>query len=120
MTHPDIIGPVDATKVPRYAEPITFARLPRMDQVGEPDIAIVGVPFDSGVSYRPGARFGPGHIRASTKLLRPYHAPLDVEPFGVQQVADAGDIAVNPFDLTEAIATIERKANELRSTGPSC
>jgi agmatinase len=117
MTHPDIIGPVDATKVPRYAEPTTFARLPRMDQVGEPDIAIVGVPFDSGVSYRSGARFGPGHIRASTKLLRPYHAPLDVEPFGVQQVADAGDIAVNPFDLTEAIATIEREANELRSTG---
>ena len=111
------VGQVDATKVPRYAEPTTFARLPRIDQAEEPDVAIVGVPFDSGVSYRPGARFGPGHIRASTKLLRPYHAPLDVEPFGVQQVADAGDLAVNPFDLTEAIATIERGADELRSRG---
>jgi agmatinase len=69
------------------------------------------------VSYRPGARFGPGHIRASTKLLRPYHAPLDVEPFDVQQVADAGDMAVNPFDLADAIATIERGADELRSRG---
>jgi agmatinase len=117
MTQPDIIGQVDATKVPRYAEPTTFARLPRLDQVEEPAIAIVGVPFDSGVSYRPGARFGPGHIRASTKLLRPYHAPLDVEPFDVQQVADAGDMAVNPFDLTDAIATIERGADELRSRG---
>jgi agmatinase len=117
MTQPDIVGQVDATKVPRYAEPTTFARLPRLDQVNEPAIAIVGVPFDSGVSYRPGARFGPGHIRASTKLLRPYHAPLDVEPFDVQQVADAGDLAVNPFDLTDAIATIERGADELRSRG---
>jgi agmatinase len=117
MTQPDIVGQVDATKVPRYAEPTTFARLPRLDQVNEPAIAIVGVPFDSGVSYRPGARFGPGHIRASTKLLRPYHAPLDVEPFDVQQVADAGDMAVNPFDLADAIATIERGADELRSRG---
>jgi agmatinase len=73
--HP--IGPVDATRVPRYAGPATFAR----------------IPFDSGVSYRPGARFGPGHIRASSKLLRPYHPRLDVAPFAAQQVADAGDIA---------------------------
>ena len=100
------IGPVDATRVPRYAGPATFARLPRIDEVAHADIAVVGVPFDSGVSYRPGARFGPGHIRASSKLLRPYHPRLDVEPFAVQQVADAGDIAVNPFDIAEAITTI--------------
>ncbi len=70
------------------------------------------MPFDSGVTYRPGARFGPGAIRAGSKLLRPYHAGLDVEPFGVQQVADAGDIACNPFDIAEAITTIERGASE--------
>ncbi len=89
--HP--IGPVDATRVPRYAGPATFARLPRTDEVTHTDVAVVGIPFDSGVSYRPGARFGPGHIRASSKLLRPYHPRLDVEPFAAQQVADAGDIA---------------------------
>ena len=82
------IGPVDATRVPRYAGPPTFARLPRTDQVTHTDVAVVGIPFDSGVSYRPGARFGPGHIRASSKLLRPYHPRLDVQPFAVQQVAD--------------------------------
>ena len=92
------IGPVDATRVPRYGGPATFARLPRTDEVPHADVAVVGIPFDSGVSYRPGARFGPGHIRASSKLLRPYHPRLDVEPFATQQVADAGDIAVNPFD----------------------
>jgi agmatinase len=65
-------GPVDATVIPRYGGPATFARLPRLDEVERADVAVVGVPFDSGVSYRPGARFGPAHIRASSKLLRTY------------------------------------------------
>ena len=60
-----IQGPVDATRIPRYAEPSTFARLPRLDEVSRADVTVMGVPFDSGVSYRPGARFGPGHIRAA-------------------------------------------------------
>ena len=102
------IGPVDATRIPRYAGPATFARLPRIDEVSRADVAVLGVPFDSGVSYRPGARFGPGPIRASSKLLRPYNPAQDVSPFGVLQVADAGDVAVNPFDLNEAVQQIER------------
>ena len=109
-------GPVDATQVPRYAGPATFARLPRLDEVPRADVAILGVPFDSGVSYRPGARFGPGHIRAASKLLRPYHPALEVEPFARQQVADAGDLAANPFDILEALTAIETAVTELRST----
>jgi len=104
------VGPVDATVVPRFAGPATFARLPRIDEVARFDVAVVGVPFDTGVSYRPGARFGPGHVRQSSRLLRPYHAALDVEPFGDQQVVDAGDIAANPFDIEEALASIEAGA----------
>ena len=77
------------------------------------------MPFDSGVSYRPGARFGPGHIRGSSKLLRPYNPAQDVHPFGVQQVADAGDIAVNPFDLSDAIATIQAESEKLCDDGAS-
>ena len=100
-------GPVDATTVPRYGGPSTFARLPRLDEVGRADVAIVGVPFDSGVSYRPGARFGPSHVRGSSKLLRNYNPVQDVEPFTVQQVADAGDIACNPFDIQDAIKQID-------------
>jgi agmatinase len=110
-------GPIDATKVPRYGGPATFARLPRLDEVSRADVAIVGVPFDTGVSYRPGARFGPGHIRASSRLLRPYNPALDVSPFSAQQVADAGDIAVNPFDITEAIGQIEEGAASLADNG---
>jgi agmatinase len=111
------IGPVDASVVPRFAGPETFARLPRIDQVEHADVAVVGFPFDSGVSYRPGARFGPQHVRQSSKLLRPYHPPLDVHPFAAQQVADAGDLGINPFSIDEAVATIERASDELREPG---
>ncbi|MBU8832715.1 agmatinase [Mycolicibacterium goodii] len=111
------IGPVDASKVPRFAGPATFARLPRLDQVTKADVVIAGVPFDSGVSYRPGARFGPTHVRESSRLLRPYHPGLDVSPFEVVQVADAGDIAVNPFNIHEAIETIEGAARDITADG---
>jgi agmatinase len=109
----EIVGPVDATAVPRYAGEATFARLPRLRDVGQADVAILGVPFDTGVSYRPGARFGPSHIRESSRLLRPYNPVLDVPVFGRQQVADAGDLAVNPFSIDEAIGAIERGARDL-------
>ncbi|MGX7680974.1 agmatinase [Jatrophihabitans sp. DSM 45814] len=108
-----VIGPVDASLVPRFAGPATFARLPRVDEVSDLDIAIVGIPFDTGVSYRPGARFGPAHIRESSRLLRPFNPALSVHPFGVCQVADAGDLAVNPFSIDEAVAGIESGARQL-------
>jgi agmatinase len=109
----DTVGPVDATLVPRYAGEATLARLPRLDEVSQADVAILGVPFDSGVSYRPGARFGPSHIRESSRLLRPYNPALQVPVFASQQVADAGDLAVNPFNIDEAIGAIERGARDL-------
>jgi len=111
------IGPMDASLVPRYAGIATFARLPRLEDVGRADIAVVGVPFDSGVSYRPGARFGPAHVREASRLLRPYNPAQDVSPFSAQQVVDAGDIAANPFNITEAVAQIQQAATELSADG---
>jgi agmatinase len=107
------IGPVDSSRVPRFAGPATFARLPRLDQVERADVAVVGVPFDAGVSYRPGARFGPAAVREASRLLRPYHPALDVSPFERVQVADAGDIAANPFDIPSAIEAVEEAAGAL-------
>ena len=110
------VGPPDGSLNPRYAGIATFARLPQLRDVGHADIAVVGIPFDSGVSYRPGARFGPSHIREASRLLRPYNPAQDVEPFSSQQVADAGDISANPFNILEAVDQIEQGATEL-STG---
>jgi agmatinase len=107
------IGPPVAIEVPRFAGPDTFARLPRLDQVGHADVAVLGIPFDAGVSYRPGARFGPAGIRAGSKLLRPYHPFMDVFPWVAQQVVDAGDVSVNPFDLLAAVSEVESAARLL-------
>jgi agmatinase len=117
VSEPPVRGPVDATRIPRFAGPATFARLPRADEVPRVDVGILGLPFDSGVSYRPGARFGPGHIRQSSRLLRPYNPSLDIEPFAMHQVADLGDVSVNPFDLQVAIAAIETASDAVRSQG---
>jgi len=111
----DVRGPVDGLVVPRFAGPPTFARLPRLDEVVGCDLAIVGIPFDSGTTYRPGARFGPAAIRQGSKLLRPYNPAQDFSPFNTTQVADAGDIACNPFHIDEAIAQIDTGVDALLS-----
>jgi agmatinase len=113
------LGPIDPLQVPRFAGPATYARLPRLDQVDRCDVAIVGVPFDGGVTYRPGARFGPAAIRAGSRLMRAYHAGLEVFPFGAQQVADAGDIPCTPFAIEEAIDQIEAGGRALFADVPN-
>lgn len=113
MDQPEPRGPLDPLVVPRFAGPSTFARLPRLDEVDRADVGVAGIPFDSGVTYRPGARFGPIAVRNASRLLRGYHAGLDVRPFAAQQVVDAGDIACNPFSIDESIAQIEAGSREL-------
>jgi agmatinase len=111
------VGPVDSSVVPRFAGIATFARLPRLEDVGSADIAVMGVPFDSGVSYRPGARFAPAAVREASRLLRPYHPGLDVSPFAEVQVADAGDVACNPFDIPAALDAVQASAATLLDAG---
>jgi len=118
MREEDIIGPADGTKIPRYAGASTFARLPRIDEVENYDVAILGAPFDGGVSYRPGARFGPSAIRQASRNLRPaYNPELNIAPFSVLQAVDAGDVPCNPFDIDEALRQIEEEASALIAAG---
>ena len=110
-------GPADATVDPRYAGLATFARLPTSREVPRWDIAVVGIPFDGGTSYRPGARFGPASVRHGSRLLRPYHPALGSLPFELAQVVDAGDIACTPFSTEDAVTQIERGADALLAGG---
>ncbi len=108
------VGPVDGRLVPRYAGASTFARLPEIDRVTDYDVAVLGVPFDNGTSYRPGARFGPMGVRQASRHLRPgYHVELGVSPFRTIQVVDAGDVPVTPFDIEAAMRQIRDRAAEL-------
>jgi agmatinase len=112
-----IVGAVDPQVQPRFAGWTTYARLPRLEDVSHADVAVVGVPFDSAVTYRPGARFGPNAIRQGSRLIRGYNPELDIKPFEVCQFADAGDIACNPFDIGEAVDQIAAQLTELLSKG---
>ncbi|KAL4062496.1 arginase family-domain-containing protein [Scleroderma citrinum] len=100
----------------------TFAKLPWVQCLGKDrneafDIAFIGAPFDTGTSYRPGARFGPAGIRTGSRRLTlygGYNVPLDVNPFlsGLKLV-DCGDIPVTPYDNKYAIKQIEEGHKEL-------
>src|SRR5712691_86292 len=108
------VGPVDGRLVPRCAGASTFARLPEVDRVSDYDVAVLGVPFDNGTSYRPGARFGPMGVRQASRHLRPgYHVELGLSPFKTIQVVDAGDVAVTPFDIATAMTQIRDHATDL-------
>ena len=118
MASREVLGPVDATIVPRFAGPGTFARLPELDRVGRADVAVVGLPFDTGTSYRPGARFGPLAIRQGSRLLRPFNPTLGVSPFAKRQVADASDLAITPFDIDRAVKEIEAGVDAMAERAP--
>ncbi|TNM48291.1 agmatinase [Nocardioides albidus] len=108
------IGALEATKVPRYAGLGTFARIPLVESVPDYDVAILGVPFDGGTSYRPGARFGPMGIRQASRHLRPrFHVELDTAPLEEIQVVDAGDVPCTPYDIEEAMQQIEDMARDV-------
>jgi agmatinase len=108
------VGPVDGRTVPRFAGSGSFARLPEVDRVSDYDVAVLGVPFDNGVSYRPGARFGPMAVRQASRHLRPgHHVELGCTPFAAIQVVDAGDVPVTPFAIDTAMQQISSHADEL-------
>ena len=108
----ETIQPVSGTVVPRYAGPSTFARLPELRDVQHCDVAILGIPFDSGTSYRPGARFGPRGIRSESVLLRPYNMATRAAPFDSLVIDDVGDVATNPYNLPDSVDRITREQVE--------
>jgi agmatinase len=98
----------DSQRSPRFAQPATFMRLTHQPDVSGVDVAIVGVPFDSGTSYRSGARLGPREIRAQSSLIRPYSYFQKVLPFEKLLVVDAGDVDVPPAgSIEQAYQAIE-------------
>jgi agmatinase len=99
--------PINSLEFPRFAGVPTFMRLPHLPDAKRLDVALIGVPFDGGTSYRPGPRFGPRHVRQQSAIIRPYHPVLDVSPFELLRVADYGDLAVNPLSIDDTFHRIE-------------
>src|SRR5262249_4710951 len=110
-------GQLDSSRSPRFAQPATFMRLPHQTDLTGVDVAILGVPFDSGTSYRPGARLGPREIRAQSSLIRPYSYFLKVSPFERLTIVDAGDVDAQPVGIEGAFAAIEAGVGRVHAAG---
>lgn len=102
--------PLDAMIYPRFSGIRTFMRLPQVTDLAGVDFAVVGVPFDTGGTYRVGARFGPEGIRRESVLLRPYNPALDIAIFDICSGVDYGDLPVTPGYLPESHKQIEEGA----------
>jgi agmatinase len=110
-------GPPDAVHAPRYTGVRTFARCPLVAGPEDVDVAIVGIPFDTATSNRPGARFGPEAIRACSIALRPYHPALDVDVFAALSVTDLGDLDVTPGNAERTAGQIAEALGRVVEAG---
>ncbi len=99
-------GPADSFETPRFSGVRTFMRLPNVRDLENADAAIVGAPFDTGSSFRVGARFGPESIRSASHLLRPYNPSQDVQVFDRLSAIDYGDVPVIPGFIQESYEKI--------------
>lgn len=109
--------PVDAMVYPRFSGIRTFMRLPHVTDLTGVDFAVVGVPFDTGGTFRVGARFGPEGIRNQSVLLRPYNPTLDVSIFDICSGVDYGDVPVTPGYLPESHQQITEAASVVLASG---
>lgn len=113
--------PVSAMDVPRFAGMPTFMRLPHVPMgdvhFAEVDIGLVGVPWDTGTTNRPGARHGPRQLRDLSTMIRARHPVSGIEPFVAKNCADLGDCPVNPADTLDTLGRVTDYFTALKSAG---
>ena len=95
----------------------SFMRLPVSRELDRVDVAILGVPFDSGTSYRTGTRFGPRKIREASLMIWGHNSTLNVTPLKKLKVVDYGDVSVIPPSIEHTMTAITAMAGEIISTG---
>lgn len=92
----------NARQFPRFAGIATFCRFPTIETLSAPaDWALYGIPFDGGVTYRPGARFGPRAVREQSAYVKPYHLEHNLNLAERLSLCDAGDAPVRPYSTRE-------------------
>jgi guanidinobutyrase len=107
--------PLSGNEMPRFGGIATMMRLPHLQSAVGLDACFVGVPMDLGTSNRGGARFGPRQIRSESVLIRPYNMATRAAPFDSLAVSDIGDVAINPFNIVDSVAIIEKAFDEVLS-----
>jgi agmatinase len=110
-------GPPDALGAPRYAGVRTFARCPFLESPEGVDVAVLGIPFDTATTNRPGARFGPEAVRSASIALRPYNPAQQAQVFGRLSVADLGDVGVTPGNAERTVGQIAERLEPVVRAG---
>ena len=109
--------PADSFETPRFSGVRTFMRLPNTRDLENADVAIVGAPFDTGATFRAGARFGPEGIRSVSHLLRRYNPSLGVVIFDHLSVIDYGDVPVVPGFIEASYEKISEGLEPIHRAG---
>ena len=113
--------PVSGFDLPRFAGVPSFMRLPHVGddnpQFAAVDIGIVGVPWDSGTTNRPGPRHGPRQLRDASTMIRAQHPVSGVRPFDLVNCADLGDVGPNPADIADTMSRITSFYQRLIAAG---
>jgi guanidinopropionase len=106
----------------RFGQIATFMLLPAAPSPEDLDVALLGIPYDGGTSYRTGARFGPRAVREQSSLIRSWHPVLKVHPVERLRVADCGDVDVIPISIEETYAAVSGRIDQVIAAGaqPLC
>ena len=88
-----------------------------MHQAGNYDIAIFGIPLDTGTTYRPGTRFGPQGMRKISALYGTYYFELGVDLREQVTMCDLGDVFVIPANIEKAFDQISRGVSHVFASG---
>ena len=113
--------PVSGFDLPRFAGVPTFMRLPHVDldhpRLSEVQIGLIGVPWDSGTTNRPGPRHGPRQLRDASTMIRAQNGATGVRPFESVNCADLGDVPPNPADIQDSMERITGFYNRVKAAG---
>jgi len=121
MTSDPFFHPVSGFELPRFAGVPTFMRLPYVpqghDRYTDVQIGLIGVPWDSGTTNRPGPRHGPRQLRDASTMIRAQHATSGMRPFEALNCADLGDVGPNPADIMDSMARITAFYDQVTGAG---
>ena len=92
-------------------------RLPHVPRAEDLDIALIGIPYDGGATYRSGPRFGPRHVREQSAIIRPWNPALNLDPFERWRIADFGDLSINPLAIEDSFQRITEQLDEVLKSG---
>jgi agmatinase len=95
----------------------TFARCPLVESPAGVDVAVLGIPFDTGTTYRPGTRFGPEALRSASMMLRPFNPVQATQVLGRLSVADLGDVEVTPGNAEKTVGQIAERLEPILRAG---